>query len=76
MLLEYELMDYVKTPRIRQHFRTRPSTFAQTLSSRIYDTFILDTKIFGISVNLKISIFELVMKIVHYNDNDIIVYII
>ena len=69
-------MNTVKTLRIRQHFRTRPSTFAQTLSSLIYDTFILDTKIFGISVNLKISIFELVMKIVHYNDNDIIVYII
>ena len=43
---------------------------------RIYDTFIFDTKIFGFSVNLKISIFELVMKIVHYNENDIIVYII
>ena len=33
-------------------------------------------QIFGISVNLKIFIFELVMKIVHYNENDIIVYII
>ena len=33
-------------------------------------------QIFGISVHLKIFIFELVMKIVHYNENDVIVNII
>ena len=33
-------------------------------------------QIFGISVNLEIFIFELVMKIVHYNENDVIVNII
>ena len=40
----YSFLNTVKTLRIRQHFRTRPSTFAQTISSRIYDTFIFDTK--------------------------------
>ena len=36
----------VRTGEIRRHFRTRPSPCSQTLSCRIWDTFILDTTIF------------------------------